>query len=88
MVEMIKRQYQDVSEMVRNRSRSFASGFVGGLASMLTLHDPMRPARYRRIDPNTALRNDMKRIGDDMRRVIDREHGREETGSKAFRRPK
>lgn len=86
MVEMMKRQYQDVSDMVRNRSRSFADGFVTGLASMLTLHTPKRQPRYRRIDANTALRGDMQRIGDDMRRVIERERGHEKAGSKAFGR--
>lgn len=50
--------------------------FVAGMGALVSIWPPSTPIPYPKRTEMQALRSDAVRIGDDMRRVIDREHAR------------
>lgn len=61
-----------VKAMKRQMRSLVRSHFVRGLSSLLDVAEPA-PRSYHARDTMQALRGDMKKIGADMYRVIDRE---------------
>lgn len=57
-------------------AKRIAGSFVAGLGAMAAIWPSSAPARYPHRSDMDALRGDAKRVGDDMRRVIRREHER------------
>lgn len=56
--------------------------FVAGVGALVSIWPPSTPPQYPKRTEMQALRSDALRIGDDMRRVIDREYGRLKTSER------
>lgn len=53
-----------------------ASSFIAGMGALASIWPASDPLSYPKRTEMQALRSDAVRIGDDMRRVIDRENAR------------
>lgn len=61
-------------QVAARRTTARSSSFVAGLGALVSLWPPSQPARYPHRSDLDALRSDAVKIGDDMRRVVDRRH--------------